>query len=171
MQKKEVKNLEDSVNMGPEGMLPKSKQLSFKPGPEGIIVTRKKRELAPVSIWLNNKEYKRTYPYGNPYSEVLVRANLEKFVEGVRAAVKVGLDEERLVLHPKKMEIQNSIWDVEKICIDFDGMSARGFVDTNGKPLSRDKAFRNAIRQFFKDEAFAKAVCLTAAQDYLTGGI
>ena len=168
MQKKEVKRLEEKVNMGAKGS---HKRLSFKPSPEGIIVTREKKERPATSILHNGRKYTRTYQFGNPSSEALVRANLEKFVEGVRAAVKVGLDEERLVIHPTKMEIANSIWDVEKICIDFDGMSARGFVDTKGKPLARDKAFRNAIRQFFKDEAFAKAVCLTAAQDYLTGGI
>ena len=171
MQRKQAKLLETEINTGAKGRQPLHKRLLLEPSPEGIIVTRRKKELAPVSIRLNNKEYKRTYPYGNPSSEALVRKNLEKFVEGVRAAVKVGLEEERLVMHPSKMEIANSIFDVEKICIDFDGMSARGFVDTKGKPLSRDKAFGNAIRQFFKDESFAKAVCLVAAQDYLTGGI
>ena len=174
MQKKEAKLLEEKVNTGAKGRLPKSKRLALKPSSEGIIggisVKREKQELAQVSIWLNGKEYRRFYQFGNRPSEEIVRANLERFVEGVRAAVKVGLDEERLALHPKKMEIANSIWDVEKICADFDGMDARGFVDTKGNPLARGKAFRNAIRQFFKDEEFAKAVCRVAIHDYLTKG-
>ena len=168
MQKTEAKRLERRMNIGAKGRLPKSKRLSLKPGSDGIQVSREKTELAPASIWLGGKEYRRFYDFGNLPSEAIVRANLEKFVEGVRAAVWLGLDDGRLGLHPSKMELANSIFDVEKICADFDGMDARGFVGTDGKPLSRNKAFRYAIRQFFKDEMFAKAVCRVAIFDYLT---
>lgn len=167
MERKEAKRLERKMNLGAGGRLPKSKRLLLKPGPEGIIVRREKKELAPVSIWLDGKEYRRFYDFGNRPSEAIVRANLEKFVEGVRAAVWQGLDDGRLGMHPKKIEIANAIGDVEKICADFDGMDARGFVDTWGKPMARNEAFRYAIRQFFKDEEFAKAVCRVALRDYL----
>lgn len=170
MERKEAKRLERKMNLGAKGRLPKSKRLSLKPGPEGIMVSRERKELAPVSIWLGGKEYRRFYQFGNLPSEAIVRANLEKFVEGVRAAVWQGLDDGRLGMHPKKMGIANSIFDVEKICADFGGMDARGFFGTDGKPMAQDEAFRYAIRQFFKDEAFAKAVCGVAIYDYLTKG-
>jgi len=167
MERKEAKRLERKMNLGATGRLPKSKRLSLKPGPDGIIVTREKKGLAPVSIWLDGREYRRSYQFGNLPSEAIVRANLEAFARGVRAAVWQGLDDGRLGLHPKEMGIANSIFDVEKICADFGGMGARGFAGANGKPLSRGKAFRYAIRQFFKDEEFAKAVCRAAIFDYL----
>jgi len=167
MERKEAKRLEARLNLGARGRLPKSKRLSLKPGPDGIMVSREKRELAPVSIWLGGKEYRRFCQFGNLPSEAIVRANLGKFVEGVRAAVWQGLDDGRLGMHQERMEIANSIFDVEKICADFGGMDARGFVDTMGKPMAQNKAFRYAIRQFFKDEEFAKAVCRVALRDYL----
>jgi hypothetical protein len=176
-----VKLLEKRMNTGARGRLPKSKRLALKPGPDGIIVTREKKAQPATSVWLDGKEYRRSHQFDNLSSEKLVRINLARFVEGVKDAVKAGLSDGRLVVEgdesenpaaPGKAEpagwLRNSIFDVEKICADFDGIGVRGFVDSGGKQLSHGKAFRNAITQFFKDEDFALAVCRVAIFEYLT---
>ncbi|MCX6769887.1 MAG: hypothetical protein NT051_04380 [Candidatus Micrarchaeota archaeon] len=159
--------LKDKINAGK----PKNKRLKFTPRTEGIIVTREKEESLPVSAFVGGEEYARNYQFGNPSSEALVRKNLALFIGEVRAAVKMGLKDGRLTLHLRLPDMKNSINDVEKICADYDGIDARGFVDTKGEPLARDEAFRYAIRQFFKDEEFAKSVCRIAIHDYKAGAL
>jgi len=177
----EVKLLEKRVNSGAKGRLPKNKRLTLKPGPDGIMVTREKRAQPATSVLLGGKECRRSHQFDNLSSEKLVRINLARFVEGVKDAVKAGLSDGRLAIEddepknpaaPDSAEragwLRNSIFDVEKICADFDGIDVRGFVDSKGKQLSHGKAFRNAITQFFKDEDFALAVCRAAILEYLT---
>jgi len=168
MSRKEIKLRQQKLNTDASGRkLPKSKRLVLTPSSEGIMVTREKKDLAPASVFLAGREYTRTYQFGNRSSEKLVRANLEKFVEGAQQAVKDGLSDGRLLIAGEG-QLKNSIWDVEKICADIDGIDSRGFFDTKGRPMARNEAFRYAIRQFFKDEEFAKAVCMVAIWDHLT---
>lgn len=177
----QVKLLEKKLNAGAGGRLPKNKRLALKPGPDGIMVMREKRAQPATLAWLGGREYRRSHQFDNLSSEKLVRINLARFVEGVKDSVKTGLGDGRLAIEgdelenpaaPNKAELagwlKNSIFDVEKICADFDGIGVRGFVDSRGKQLSHGKAFRNAITQFFKDEEFALAVCRVAIIEYLT---
>ena len=167
-----VKLLEEKINTDTKTGARKKKnsRLVLSQSKSRIAVKREKQDLAPTSVEFGGREYTRAYQYGNRSSEVLVRKNLVPLIIGVRNAVATGLDDGRISAD-KKLGLKSTIYDVEGICASDDGISPRNFINTHGKPLAREKAFRYMLRQFFKDEPFARAVCETAVFDYYTGGI
>ncbi len=167
-----VKLLEEKINTDTKtgARKPKNSRLALSQGKNGIEVKREKQDLTATTVEFGGREYIRTYQFGNRSSEALVRKNLALLIAGVRHAVATGLDDGKISAD-KKLGLKSTIYDVEGICASDDGISSRDFINTKGKHLEREKAFRYMIRQFFKDEPFALAVCKTAVFDYYTGGI
>ena len=167
-----VKLLQEKINTDTKTgeRKPKNSRLILSHDRNGIEVKREKQDLSATTVEFNGREYIRTYQYGNRSSEVLVRKNLALLIAGVRNAVATGLNDGKISAD-KKLELKSTIHDVEGICASDDGIYLRDFTNTKGKHLEREKAFRYMIRQFFKDEPFALAVCKAAVFDYYTGRI
>jgi len=167
-----VRLLQEKINTDTKtgARKPKNSRLKLSQDKNWIAVKREKQDLAPTTVVFGGREYTRNYQYGNRSSEVLVRKNLALLIAGVRNAVAMGLDDGKISAD-KKLGLRSTIYDVEGICASDDGISPRDFTNTKGKHLEREKAFRYMIRQFFKDEPFALAVCKTAVFDYYTRGI
>ncbi len=130
-----------------------------------VELLQKLRE--PVTVWVVNHNYTRSFMHENLASESYIRNNLGVFVRGVRAVLMRLLPEiygARIYRGP-----ENTMRRLEDACRDPDTLLAGDFAREDGTELKINKAFANAIRQFFKDEAFARNVCRIAISDYLAG--
>ncbi len=137
---------------------PKLKRLTLKKNCNAITLGQL-GHLAPVSVSYLGKTYTRSLLRPSP-QESIVRHNLDLFVERVFDLVveKARLKE----LNFKSQFSKNTLADIQAMCIDIDGIPVYGFKSLDGAQLQRNLAFAYAIRQFFKDEGFAMAVCRDA---------
>jgi hypothetical protein len=142
------------------------KRVSVKRGKTlDMKLLEKLREPAHAHILGHN--YVRSFTHGNLASEAYIRNNLAAFVTGVRAVltrILPSIYEAKTFRGP-----ENTMSRLKGACRDPDVLSAVDFADEGGVPLRINKAFGEAITQFFKDEDFAKNVCKIAISDYLSG--
>lgn len=121
---------------------------------EAIEVEQKRLHLAPKQAIVDGHRYVRLCDWGNPASEVLVRVNLEQFISEVRGVIKTALREKKTGL-------------VVQMCREYeDGIKMADFVTKSGTPLSKNRAFSEAITQFFKDEPLVLKIVNDCLREY-----
>lgn len=121
----------------------------------------------PTRVHILGHNYTRSFTHGNLASEAYIRNNLAAFVIGVRAVLTRLLPS---IYEAKKFRgPENTLNRLKGACRDPDVLSTVDFAEAGGEPLKINKAFGEAITQFFKDEDFAKNVCRIAISDYLSG--
>jgi len=108
---------------------------------EVIAAMQRKEHLPAQHETVDGKRYVRLCDWGNPAAEALVRTNLEQFISEVRQVIKNALSEKKL----------GRLLDM---CLDYEdgGLKLAGFFTKSGTPLGRNRAFSEAIKQFFKDD-------------------
>lgn len=106
-----------------------------------ISIMQRKEHLPAQHEIIGGKRYARLCDWGNPASEALVRTNLGQFISEVRQVIRLALEEKKL----------GKILDM---CLDYEdgGMRLANFFIKAGTQLGRNRAFSEAIKQFFKDE-------------------
>jgi len=134
---------------------PRGVALVKKRGKSPILVEQKKEHLQPSFAVVDGVRYARTYDGGNRAAESLVRANLAQFISETKRVVRGALERREL----------GRIMD---ICRSYeDGIRMEGFFSSSGNPLSKNRAFSEAIKQFFKDEALVLKVVSQAIKEHL----
>jgi len=113
-----------------------------------------------TKVIVDGKTYKRFFWHGNLAAEKIVVLNLEKFIKEVKRVVKNALASKTL------SQQKNTLQDIEKLCLDFEGINPEGFISKDGKALKKNKAFAYTIHQFFKDEEFALKVVRDALKEF-----
>lgn len=121
----------------------------------------------PTRVHILGRNYVRSFMHGNPASEAYIRNNLAAFVIGVQAVLTGILPS----IYGAKVfrGPENTMNRLKGACRDPDVLRSVDFADKGQPPLKINKAFGEAITQFFKDEDFAKNVCRIAINDYLAG--
>lgn len=144
----------------------KPKRIAVKRGAAlDLKLVEKLREPARAHVLGHN--YVRSFTHGNLASEAYIRNNLAAFVIGVRAVltrILPSIYEAKTFRGP-----ENTMNRLKGACRDPDVLGAVDFAEEGGVPLKANKAFGEAITQFFKDEDFAKRVCRIAINEYLAG--
>ena len=119
----------------------------------------------PSRAHILGHNYVRSFMHGNLASEAYIRNNLAAFVIGVQAVLTRMLPS---IYEAKVFRGQeNTMNRLKGACRDPAVLSTVDFADKGSPPLKINKAFGEAITQFFKDEDFAKNVCRIAINDYL----
>ncbi len=130
---------------------------------EIIQMMQNKVHLPALSETVDGRRYARTCDWGNPASEALVRTNYRQFVVEVRKAVKDAL------ANHKPEFILDLCGDYEDGIrthgSDAAGMRMAAFFTKSGWPLARNRAFFEAIKQFFKDEHLVLKIMRVALED------
>jgi hypothetical protein len=161
---KHLKVLEETINTDRGAVKQKRHKKVKLEKKDAIEVTPVRPHSHVGHVNLDGKNYRRHYSGGNPPAEAIVRRNLEIFVSEVKRVVKEALAHK--VISKKYLGSENTIGFVEKLCLSEEGIRVTGFVSKNGTQLTRSRAFMYAIRQFFKDEDFARHVCIDSVKEY-----
>lgn len=142
------------------------KRVSVKRGSAlEVKLLEKLRE--PARAHILGRNYVRSFTHGNLASEAYIRNNLAAFIIGVRSVLMRLLPS---IYGAKTFRgPENTLSRLKGACRDPDVLSTVDFADKEQPPLRINKAFGEAITQFFKDEDFAKNVCRIAISDYLSG--
>lgn len=129
-----------------------------------------KEHLAPIRVAVHGHNYSRVYDARSVASEKLVRKNLELLISEVQRTVVEALIHSRISVDFQEVHKSDSLKYAEHLCLDEnDGIRSRGFAKLDGGALQKNRAFLFMVRQFFKDEDFARKVCRDAVEDYLGG--
>ncbi len=125
-----------------------------KLGYDGIIsMMQAKGHLPLLSEIIDGRRYVRTCDWGNPASEALVRTNYGRFVGEVRRVVKESI-------------VSGELGLVLDLCRDYqDGIRMADFFTKAGTPLGKDRAFGEAIKQFFKDYELVLKIAVVALDE------
>lgn len=119
---------------------------------------------------VGKRAYVRVYGARSVASEKLVRKNLALLISEVQRTIVEALVHSRISVDFQEVHKSDSLKYAEHLCLDEnDGIRSRGFAKLDGGALQKNRAFLFMVRQFFKDEAFARKVCRDAVEDYLGG--
>ncbi|MCX8194807.1 MAG: hypothetical protein N3G22_01735 [Candidatus Micrarchaeota archaeon] len=129
---------------------PRGVRLSYD---EIIKVAQARGHLPPLRVVVDGVRYSRTYDGGNPASEALVRINLEQFIREVK---RVAVEALRRGEAGKLVDFCRSYED---------GIKMAGFFTASGLPLAKNRAFSEAIKQFFKDERLVLKIISSAMNE------
>ncbi len=132
---------------------------------EPLEVRLKRSHGEPARAIVDGRKYARTYVRDDLGAETLVRINLELLIWRVKKIVKNALVKNELM--PAEGE-GAGVRDIEKLCLTFEGISPRGFYTKQGRAMQHNAAFKYMIRQFFKDEDFAKRVIRHAEAEFIS---
>ncbi|VVC02160.1 Uncharacterised protein [uncultured archaeon] len=172
--RKDVQLLEAKINAG----APDERKIRLKQERIAIAVELRKALRQPTKVSVDAKEYVRSFAGGNAASETIVRRNLGSFVADTKEMIKRHLA--RGAFTASSFDEKNTFSDIEGMMKDFEGILARqlkvppdspehAYFTIGGAELRPGKALAYAVRQFFKDEDFARKVLDAALEEFRAG--
>ncbi len=143
--------LKDESALGTK--LKKPRWVALSHDDETIKMNQRKGHLPAQHEIVDGRRYARTYDSGNHASEALVRTNLYQFISETRRVVKGAIERQEVGL-------------IVAMCRSYeDGIRIAGFFTAHETPLGKNRAFSEAITQFFKDERLILKIVMVALRE------